>query len=98
MQSEQTDTKAVSPIYETIARTAQDPIKLVLMFIGGVACCLLLFQRRSFSIYDRFERISNPWCLPKLLGKGPQTLFTEGYNKVRMWLGWKEIRKLIGNR
>lgn len=32
------------------------------------------------------ERVENPWWLPKIFGKGPQTLFAEGYNKASMIL------------
>ncbi|GAW14656.1 hypothetical protein ANO14919_040590 [Xylariales sp. No.14919] len=48
----------------------------------GIIYYLLWSYRQTPSIYRQFERVRNPWWLPKILGKGPQTLFVEGYNKI----------------
>jgi hypothetical protein len=57
--------------------------------VFGLICYLLSRWRQTSSIYHQFEHVGNPWWLPKVLGKGPQTLFAEGYNNVSIILGAK---------
>ncbi|KAI0455767.1 cytochrome P450 monooxygenase [Xylaria acuta] len=52
------------------------------LFVFGLVYYLVSTWRQAPSIYHQFERLENPWWLPKFLGKGPQTLFAEGYNKI----------------
>lgn len=48
----------------------------------GIISYIVFSSRPGPSVYDGFERLGNPSWMPKFIGKGPQTLFSEGYNKV----------------
>ena len=55
-----------------------------LLALLGTVAYTFLFRNQEPSIYSRYERVGNPWWLPRLFGKGPQTWFTEGYEKVKL--------------
>jgi len=55
-----------------------------LVLIGALAYVFLFQSREPSSIYSKYERVGNPWWVPKLFGKGPQTWFAEGYEKVKL--------------
>ncbi|KAF2728900.1 cytochrome P450 [Polyplosphaeria fusca] len=52
---------------------------IFLCFMGAL---VYLAYRRSTSVYDNYEQLGNPWWLPNMLGKGPHTLFSEGYKSI----------------
>ena len=71
-------------IYQFIPEAVESLSYSISLALVGAVACVFLFQSHEPSIYSKYERVGNPWWLPKLFGKGPQTWFAEGYEKV--WL------------
>lgn len=75
----------------TCARLMMSFFDVNAVALGQALCILLCFSgtiayltcQKSPSVYDTYEEIGNPWWLPNILGKGPHTLFSEGYKSVR---------------
>lgn len=62
-------------------------VKALGALVPLLAAALVLAQslwRRKPSVYDQFERVGNPWWMPKLLGKDATALLSEGYERVSL--------------
>lgn len=49
----------------------------------AVICYVILYSHPTLAIYKQYERFGNAWWMPKMLGRGPQKLFQDGYDKVK---------------
>jgi hypothetical protein len=81
MRSPQNAKEIMSALNELTSKVSGNGNMLVFLALG-FALYYICLRASTRTIYDQYERVGNPWWVPKILGKGPQTLFAEGYAKV----------------
>jgi hypothetical protein len=69
-------------VQKLFAVVLNNQIPSVFLFLIAIVSYLFIRHSHKQTIYEQFKQVDNPWWKPRILGKGPHTLFSEGYEKA----------------